>query len=1075
MLKIFSLTTLLILVSFLSFSQGVTTGAINGTVTDPETNPLPGATVVAVHEPSGTQYGAVTRETGMYNLPGMRIGGPYKVTISFAGFEPKVYEGIYLQLGQTFNLDVNMDDDVFDFDEVEIRGRKSHLMSDQRTGASTNISPETIQALPTINRSVEDFTRLTPQSSRGSFAGQDIKSINFSLDGTQFNNAFGSSGIVPGAPTNSTPISLDAIEELQVDIAPYDVTQGGFVGASINAVTRSGDNEVKGSVFYNTRNDNWVGTNARGTEVVTENFNVDQIGFRVGGPIIKNKLFFFLSGESERRSDPNSPFLANAPGRTGNNVTRVEQSDLEQLRGFLIEEYGYDPGLYEGYNLETKSDKILVKLDYNINESHHLSFRYNILNSSMQRPTARTSFGFGGRNLNLFSLNFQNSNYDLVGDIYSGIVELNSSFSNKFNNRLIFGYTKKIDSRTWAGGDFPAVDILEDGRNYITFGTDVLSPNRALQTDIYQIQNNFTAYFGSHTITAGFNFEFYEFDYTFTPAYFGQYTYNSLADFYADAAGEEVELRRFLQNYSGLPGGEVPNAITQAYIGSIYLQDQFKPLPNVTLTGGVRLDVPFYGNTARRNPAVESLAFRQPDGSPINIRTDRMPRPQYMVNPRFGFNWDVKNDKSLQVRGGSGFFAGRPIYINVSNMINSNGITIGQVREDNTTNFPFSPEIDAHVPENPETADSYDLAYIERNFRNPQVWRSNLAIDKDLFGGVVATLEAVYTRTLSDPLFYESNLNPSTRNLSGPDNRPLYGFTDDANRINQEVTNAVVMGTTNRGYSYSLTAQLQKSFSSGIYAMLAYNYGVSKNMADGNTQHFLSYENIHSVRGGNYPSLGFSLDDTRHRIIGSFSYRKEYSKNMASQISLFYEASNQGVVSYVYNGDANGDLIAGNDLMYVPTSQEVDNMLFEEFTVDGTTYTASHQRRIFEAFIDQDDYLRRRRGDYAERHGVQLPITGRLDLSFMQEFFINVGKKRNTIQLRADIINFSNMINSNWGAGYTIVNDAPVGIALIDPVTSVPTYRLNTTSNVVRTDSFRRTGNIGDVWQLQFGIRYIFN
>jgi len=1058
-----------------SFGQGVTSGSMTGLITDDLDDPLPGATIRAVHTPSGTSYTMVTQPNGRFTIPSMRTGGPYHVEVSFIGFETRVYENINIALGQRYVLNVKMSDEDFELDAVTIAGFKDNLLNDERTGAATTINRQALTTMPTLSRSVQDFTRLTPQSNGESFAGQDPKAINFSLDGSIFNNAFGLTGSIPSAPTNSTPISLDAIEEIQVNIAPYDVTQGGFTGASINAITRSGDNEIRGSAFINSRNERMVGTNARGTEVVTSDFNVQQYGFRLGGPIIKNKLFFFVSAESERRSDPNSPFIANAPGRTGANVTRVLKSDMNELRDFLVSNFNYDPGLFEDYNLPTVSDKFLIKFDYNINEKHHLSARFNTLISSRERPVARTSLGFGGRNQNLFSLNFQNSNYLLNDNIYSGIIELNSTFGNRFSNELRFGLTSNRNFRSWEGGDFPMVDILQDGRNYITFGTDLLSPNRALNSDIWQFQNNFSAYLNNHTLTAGVNFEFFNFDYTFTPTFFGHYVYNSLEDFYRDAAGEVVELRRFQRQFSALPGGAVPTANTRAYIASAYVQDEINVTNNFKLTLGVRLDVPFYDQTALFNPEAAQLDFRRPNGEAINIRTDQLPDPQFMWSPRLGFNWDVKGDRTFQVRGGTGLFSGRPIYVNISNMVNTNGMLQGQIREDNTTNFPFNPDPNAYIPENGGTPETYDLAYIDPRFRNPQVWRTNIGIDKELFGGIVGTIEGIYTAQVHDLLFYDANLLPPTRTLAGPDNRPLYGFSDEANRRNPNITNAVVLDNTSQGYAYSLTFQLKKYFDNGLHAMGAYTYAKARNMVDGNTQHFLSYENIHSVRGGNFPDLGFSLDDQRHRFISSVGYRKEYAKNLATTISLFYELGNQGVESYVYNTDINGDLIAGNDLIFVPTETQLLEMQFEPLTLNGTLYTADDQRRIFNDFIQQDPHLNSRRGNYAVRNAVQFPLVGRLDFSIMQEFFITAGGKRNTIQLRADIFNFTNMLNNNWGVGQIIANESPIGIVNIDPITNVPTYRLNPARGEMPTNTFVRTANIGDVWQMQLGVRYIFN
>ncbi len=1057
-------------------AQATTNASMRGLVSDDNDTPLPGATVQAIHLPSGTEYGVVTGANGRYTIPAMRVGGPYRIVISFIGFESSIHEDIRLQLGQAFILDATLSEGSIELEEVKVITRRGDLMSGQRTGASTNISSEAISTLPTISRSVTDFTRLTPQGSGTSFAGQDPKSINFSLDGTVFNNAFGLSGVIPGTQTNASPISMDAIEEIQVNIAPYDVTQGGFTGAGINAVTRSGDNELRGSFFYNHRNERLLGSNARGVNVVSDDFTVGQYGFRLGGPIIKNKLFFFVNGEFENRNDPYTPFLANAPGRTGANVTRVEQSDLDGLRSFLIDRYGYDPGDYEGFNVGTVSSKFLAKIDYNINTNNKLSFRFNMLESELERPTARTSFSFGPRHSNLFAMNFQNTNYSQRNDLYSGVIELNSVIGDKFSNNLIMSYMAQRNFRTFNGGAFPAVDILRDGRTYISFGTDVLTPNNRLDTDTWQVQNNFSAYLNNHTITAGFSFEYFDFGYTFTPTYFGQYVYDSLDDFYRDANGETVELRRFQRTFPGLGGTVAPVTRTRAYIASAYLQDQINIGDRLNITAGVRLDVPFYGNTAERNQEAEMLDFQRPDGTIFNPRTDKLPEPQWMWSPRFGFNWDIAGDRSFQLRGGTGLFTGRPIYVNISNQVNSNGILLGQIREDFTTNFPFTTDINAYIPEaTGGPAESYNLALVDPNFRNPQVWRSNLAIDKQLPGGIVSTIEGIYTQQVNDLLFYEANLRPATTTLSGPDNRPIYGFTDEANRINPNITDATVMTTTNKGYSYSLTWQLQKSFEKGLFAMVAYNYAVAKNILDGNTQHFLSYQNMHSVRGNNYPDLGFSLDDQRHRLIASLSYRKEYAKNFATQLSFFYELGNQGVFSYVYSGDANGDQIANNDLLYVPTAAQLQQMRFETLTVNGDTYSEDEQRSILEAFIQQDRHLAARRGNYAMRHGAQMPVVGRIDLSVVQEFFVNISGKRNTLQLRADIFNFTNMINNRWGVGSIFVNDTPLSIASIDPDTRQPIYRLNPSGRELPVRTFQRTANIGDVWQMQLGLRYIFN
>lgn len=1055
-------------------AQGVTTASMSGVISGQNNEELPGATVLAIHEPSGTQYGVATREDGRFNIPAMRVGGPYTVTVSYVGFESKQFEGINLKLGQAFVLDASLNDSGTTLEEVEVIGERNPILNDERHGAATNISNEVITSMPTISRSFEDFTRLTPQSSGRSFSGQDSRFNNLTIDGSIFNNSFGLSS-TPGGQTNSTPISLDAIEQIQINIAPYDVRQGGFTGAGINAITRSGDNEIKGSAFYNFRNESMVGDEARENEVVTNEFDVKQYGFRLGGPIIKNKLFFFVNGEWERRSDPNSAFVANSPGRSDNNVTRVDMDDLDGLRDFLINQYDYNPGAYEGYSLATQSDKLLARLDWNINRNNKFSIRYNQLKSFRDVPTSQSG-SFSGRRDNLFALNFQNSNYIINNDIYSIIAELNSTIGNKFSNNVIAGFTANRDYRSSGGGVFPLVDILEDGRNYTTFGYEPFTPNNILNTDTWQFQNNFTAFLNKHVVTAGVNFEAFKFENTFTPTYYGQFVFNSLDDFYASAAGEEVELRRYALTYSALPGGALPTATTNAYQVGAYIQDEINVNRNLKVTAGLRVDVPFFGNSALRNVAVEDLDFMNPDGNTIHLRTDRLPDANPLWSPRFGFNWDVNGDRSLQIRGGSGLFAGRPAFVWISNIVGNNGILTGSIREDNTTDYPFTNDIDAYIPANAATPSSYSINLVEDDFKFPQVWRTNLAVDKELFAGYVGTFEAIYNRNLTNVFYYNANQTAAVGNLVGPDTRPLFAGNDAGNRINNFINDATVLANYKGGYSYSLTGQIQKSFTNGFFLMAAYNFSEAKDIQSAGSQAYSSFRDNRTVFGNNNPGLAFSNNDQRHRVIGSLSYRKEYAKSFASQISMFYEARNLGRFSYTYNGDANQDQLFGNDLLYIPTASELGDMQFEEITDEegNVIYSAEVQRNSLEQYIQQDDYLSENRGGYAERNGALLPWVSRMDISFVQEFFINVGDKRNTLQFRADIFNFGNLLNSNWGVSGSTINSSPISIEDIGD-NGVPTYQLQETSGSLNDKTFRFNSSINDVWQMQLGLRYVFN
>ncbi|TAK41302.1 MAG: TonB-dependent receptor [Saprospiraceae bacterium] len=1072
-----------------AYSQGVTSANILGIVTDTKGEALIGANVLATHLPSGTVYGTATREDGRFNLPNVRIGGPYKIEVTYTGFETFTQEGANLSLGQNFRMDIKLNDASTVLGEVTVIGIKNEIMNSERTGAATNIKKEAINALPTLSRGLNDFVRLTPQSrssnvaattgSGTSFAGQDSRFNNLTVDGSIFNNSFGLAS-APAGQTNSSPISLDAIDEIQVNVAPYDVRQGGFTGAGINAVTRSGTNQFEGSVFYNTRSESLAGDKAVGTAISKSNFSIKQTGFRLGGPIIKNKLFFFINGEIERRDDPATSFLAARPGLTGDNVTRVLASDLDQLKDFLKSKYNYDAGDYENYLLNTTSDKAMIKLDYNVNNSNRVSFRFNYLKSARD-VLASQSGSFNGRRDNLFAMNFSNSNYVINNDIYSGIVEVNSIIGTKFSNNIQFGFTANRDYRSSGGGVFPLVDILEGGRNYTTFGYEPFTPNNELNTDTWQFQENFTMYSGAHTITAGLNLEYFKFDNTFTPTYYGQYVFNSLQDFYDQANGvSNVELRRYQLTYSALPGGALPTATTKVAQPGAYLQDEMSLMGDkLKIIAGLRVDVPIYGNTALENPAVTAMTFKDENGNAVKYNTGELPKTNPLFSPRIGFNIDAKGDRSLQIRGGTGLFSGRPAFVWISNQVGNNGILTGSLRVDNTTDYPFTPDVTAYIPENATTPSSFNIAVTDPDFKFMQLWRSNLAVDYQLPLGLVGTLEGIYSKNVNNVLYINANLEPATGKYSGSDGRITYpglGLTstaqNNANRVNDNITDAIVLKNTNKGYTYSLTAKLERQFEKGFYAMAAYNFSQSKDMMTAGSIAASSWRDNSTVRGNNLPDLAISDFDQKHRIIAALSYKLEYLKHASTTFSLFLQSSNYGRFSYRYNGDMNGDQLTSNDLMYVPNN--ASELLFEEYTLNNITYTVAQQQQAFQQFIDGDSYLSSRKGKYTERNGALLPWVTTIDFSVQQEFFVNVGNRKHTIQLRADFYNFGNLIKDSWGVGVIPSNSSPLQFIKVDAVTNQPIYHFSAVNDALPTTTTKDDISLNSVWQAQLGVRYIF-
>jgi len=1080
--KLSVMMLMLFLIVTAAFSQ-VTTSGISGRVVSESNETLPGAAVVAVHLPSGTQYGTITNTEGIFSIQGMRSGGPYKISISFVGYSTYSVENVNLSLGTTASLVIPLTTETVEVDEVIITGRRSAVFSSGRTGAATSINREAMSSLPTISRSINDFTRLTPQASGRSFVGQDARFNNITIDGSIFNNSFGLAD-QPGGRTGSAPISLDAIEEIQVNIAPYDVRQAGFVGAGVNAITRSGTNEFTGSAFYTNRNENLLGDKAYGKNVNSDNFSVNQYGASLGGPIIKNKLFFFANVEFERDARPGTEFIANDGTQTvGGNVTRVLRSDLDNLSKFLMEKFNYETGPYEGYNNEAMSNKALLKIDYNISDNHKFSIRYNWLDSKTDILASNSSsLGFGNRRSNTTALNYQNTNYIQYEKIHSIIGELNSTFG-KLSNNLILGYTYQNEDRGSRGDFFPLVEIQNATTTYISFGFEPFTPKNKLKYTTFQLQNNLSYLTGKHLLTGGFNIERFDFENLFFPGSQSVYVFNSLNDFYTDANAylanpsrttSDVTLRRFQLRYSALPDGVEPVQPTKVTYAGAYFQDQFTLNDQIKITAGIRFDIPFFEETGYANETVKGQTFRNRDGSGYKINTAKLPDPNVLFSPRFGFNYDVTGDRAVQIRGGTGIFTGRPAFVWISNQIGNNGVLTGFDQVDNTRNRPFNPDPKAYIPANPSLPSSYELAITDPDFKFPQIWRSNIATDIRIPFDLIGTIEYVYSKEVNGIGYFNANLPEPTRKLEGADQRPVYTST----RINSNVVNAITLDNSNNGFSHSFAVSLEKPLTKGFFGKAAYAFGISKNTVDPGSIASGSYNNNPISIDPNNAPLAFSSNDQRHRAILALSYRKEYANFGSSQIGIFMEGRNQGRFSYIASSDINMDGNR-NDLIYV--SNNPTEMIFQNYTPTGASsvYTAEQQSTDWEAFIKQDAYLSSIRGKYSERNGAILPWVWRADLNFTQEFFVNAGGKRNSIQLIANVLNIGNLFNDKWGVGYVVNSTQPLNYRQLDS-TGKPVYRLNTlgvaNGEIIKiTETLSRRASTADVWVAQIGIRYVFN
>ncbi|MEP7000227.1 MAG: carboxypeptidase regulatory-like domain-containing protein, partial [bacterium] len=1011
-------------------AQGVTTGSIGGTVRS-EKGLVANSRIVAVHQPSGTTYQASSRADGRFLLPAMRVGGPYTVTAIAIGYERNSQSGIEVTLGSTTDLRFDMKQAIVTLSGQEVTATGGALSS-AVTGASTTIPKELISAFPTIGRTITDFTRLTPQASGSSFAGQDNRLNNITLDGSFFNNSFGLSG-QPGGRTGVSPIPIDAIEQLQVNVAPFDVRQGNFTGAGINAVTKSGTNEFAGSLYYTTRNQSYVGTKTAGLPYNPGTFKFTQPGGYFSGPILRNKLFFFVDYENDALTQPATSFTANTGGQpiTGN-TTRVLSTDLDQLSSFLQTKFNYATGPYAGYNVETPSTRYIGKLDWNINERSKFSFRYSQLDSkSDQLISNSTALGFGNRRDNSNSMSFQNSGYSILENIRSYIGELNSQIGTNMSNQVIAGITKNDESRGYKGSIFPLVDILNNGTNYVSFGFEPFTPNNQLRYKTLQFQDNFSVYTDKHDFTFGVTAQKYNSENVFFPGEQSAYVYNSLADFYTDANGylanpnrttAPVTLRTFQVRYNNIPGQTEPLQPLEVFTYGAYAQDEWRANENLKFTLGVRIDVPVFSNTAFNNPSANALTFRDQAGASVQYNSGKLPSANPLFSPRIGFNWDVQGDRRTIVRGGTGVFSGTPPYVWISNQIGQTGILTGFDQQTTTTARPFNPNPDTYKPKTVTgaSASSYELDVTDPNYKFTQIWRTDIAVDRRLPWNVVATGEAIYGSELNGAYYIQANLPAAPTKYTGADQRVRWPA--GTNQINKSITAAYVISNANTGHSYTLSGSLLKQFDNGFFAKAAYAYGVSKNSVDPGSTASANWNANAIANDPNNPGVGFSGFSAAHRMFLALSYRREYFHFGATSLSLFTEGRTQGNASYTFSADANGDG-ATNDLLYIP--RNTSEMNFQQYTATinnvPKTFTVAEQQAAWEAYIVQDKYLSARRGEYAARNAIFLPVQFKSDLGVTQEIFTQAAGKRNSLSLRFDILNLDNLINHNWGAGQRLV------------------------------------------------------
>ncbi len=1105
-MKKFLLSTFVLMLTAFSLFAQVTTSSLTGTVRDAKET-LIGASVKATHTPTGTVYSASTGVDGRFTIPNMRVGGPYVIDVTYVGFQPQRIADITLKLGAPFNVTVTLVQSGTQLNEVVVMADRSKL-NGNKTGASTNISTQQISTMPTITRSITDLTRLTPQSNGNGFAGRDGRFNNVQIDGANFNNGFGlNSNPLPGG--NSQPISLDAIEELQVNIAPYDVRQGGFTGAGISAVTRSGTNQFSGSAYGFYRNQDFVGYKVNGNSLPDPNETSSRtVGLRLGGPIIKNKLFFFVNAENIENVGTN-PSAVNLwkPSDNGiadpdNNIARTRRSDLDAVRNHLINVWGYDPGAYENYANDNgnKSSSLFGRLDWNINNNHRLALRFSqvkgeagsLVNGS-SGPNPRSSVN----RVSDQSIAFSKTMYNTENIVRSFTAELNSRFSSRLSNQFLATYSRIQDTRTSPSEIFPMVDIWDgtaNPTNYMTFGYELFTYGNDVLNNNLNFINNLTYLANKHTFTAGASFESQKFGNQYIRLGTSYYRYRSVEDFLTTGGPNEVAPIMFGLTYPY--EGQDPYAPIVLGTAGLYLQDKYTVNDRLDLSIGVRADLPIYMNDLTANASIDNLTLLGPDGNPRNYTTGSWPTTRLMLSPRIGFNYDALGDNSLKVRGGTGMFSGRVPFVWLTNMPTNSGVIQNNV-EPNGYNavapwigdIRFNPDPYYWLNNTPESAAGVFLknpnagvptsfSLVDSKFKMPKVWRTSLGADYTIPGtDLVATGDLLYTKDINAAYQFGANraVAPAKMNYSG-DNRDFFpGGTGVAyNPAAGGNTGVVLTNTDVKGYSFNATAGLSLPARKGLYGGLYYTYTASKEVSGNPGSNASSaWTGSPSISSPNEQILYNSQYAVPHRVVGNVSYRLEYAKHVSITVSLFYEGSHQGRYSYTTNGDLNRDGINA-DLLYIP--QNASELNFK----DANGFTADQQRAAFDAFINNDKYLSTRRGKYAERNAVLLPWQNRFDVRVLQDVFTNIGGRRNSLQFSADIMNFGNMLNSKWGVQQQLNNaQGLLNIANAD-ITSggVPTFTMRTVSeggqNVLATKAIRDITSTSTTWYMQLGLRYSF-
>lgn len=1054
----------MMLTSVLTLMAQVTTSALSGKVTMADTKEeVIGATIQAIHEPSGTKYAAVTNSNGRFTIQGMRNGGPYSVAISYIGYETKTFRNIVLELGETYNLNALLSEDANELTEVVVSGKASKFAA-EKTGASTNINQRTIQELPTINRSIGDLAKLSPYyGGSNSFGGMNGKMSNFTLDGANLNNNFGLNSSLPGG---GNPISMDAIDEVQMVVAPFDVRQSNFIGGGINAVTKSGTNTFKGTAYFYYTNEDMHGNRVDGVQNSEPNPGEEKVyGFTLGGPIIKDKLFFFANYERTNTENIPTYWHPDLTGGGADNKTytsRTTLEDMQMISQFVKNKYGYDTGSPTDYPGDIVNNKYLARLDWNINQNHHLAVRFNHTNNSRWTPPSATSRDVGGLSascVGISSMAFANSFYNQENKVTTFSGDLNSRFGQNISNQLLVTYSNIDDPRSSDSQIFPMVDIMKDGDPYMTLGYEIFTYNNRVQNKILTINDNFTYYMGNHKLTAGFSFEHQKALNNYMRQGTGYYRYASMEDFMDGAAPIGVALT------TGNNGEENPSSQVVFNQIGLYVQDDWNITEKFKINYGIRFDnLIFQNEGAVRNDELYAVDF-----GGRHVDTGLWPKSNWQISPRVGFVWDALGDKSLKVRGGTGLFAGRMPLVFFTNMPGQSGMMqTTYVTKDATALSQFTGDMKTNVRDMETILKNYaqGMAYyagVDPDFKMPQVWKTSIGIDYQVPVSFPLTLTGEFTYTKNINAVHLDNYNMKSpddtwRHITGADNRLIYPAASEYQYTSK---GTYVLTNNHKGHGWTASLQLQAEPIKNLFVSAAYTHTVNREVTalpGSNAQSAWQY--MHTVNGPNAVEVRNSGFVTPDRVIANISYK--YGKD---HFSLFYSGYSPSGYSYTYSNDINGDGLS-YDLMYIPRDDS------------EIKFVSDDDRIAFWNFVEQDDYLKNHKGEYADLYGARAPWVHTFDFKWAHDFDLKIGNTSHKLQLIANIENIGNLLKSSWGVAKIIPGQSNNMFKILSVTNAKevkegaqPIFRMNTDLKT----AWDYNHSYGQCWRLQLGVKYYFN